>query len=330
MPDEPVHLAQRHPGLRAVLGEQAQFHLLCDLREHGEVSSRAVVTRPERVTVARPNRRICCHRPAPPVIPATTSPCPSARESHRSWPGPQRMLLCPAARTRGASPEAGRLPSRTPAKRPRTFRARSGAGRVLPKTPATGRTAEPDIFTSKSDTFTGRRLMSAASSSASFSRSPDSALARQEGNSRGHSPLTFPESACSDAWRLRVSLKRWRAGRQWVVSAASTLQARVSCRLSASTLYYACSWLAASAAASATWRQIKDQSPLRMACRAGLLARCRCRERLDAGSDAAQARLASLLHSGALITTSVDCGQGVTGPVRPGTLGSPCRCRTRR
>ena len=78
MPDEPVHLAQRHPGLRAVVGEQAQFHLLGYLREHGEVSPRTVITRPQRVTVARPHRRICCHRSALPLMPATATPCPTS------------------------------------------------------------------------------------------------------------------------------------------------------------------------------------------------------------------------------------------------------------
>jgi hypothetical protein len=93
MPDVPVHLVQRHPGLRAVVVEQAQFHLLGYLREQGEVSPRAVITRPQRVTVARPHRRVCCHRSALPLMPATTSPCPPVGESHLYRPGPQRMLL---------------------------------------------------------------------------------------------------------------------------------------------------------------------------------------------------------------------------------------------
>ena len=69
--------------------------------------------------------------------------------------------------------------------------------------------------------------------------------------------------------------------------------------------------------------QIKDQSPLPDAMSAGLLARCSLprRSALDAGFDAAQARLANLLHSGALITSSMDyCVQGMTGPVRVGAL----------
>jgi len=51
-------------------------------------------------------------------------------------------------------------------------------------------------------------------------------------------------------------------------------------------------------------------------------------ERLDAGFDAVQAGLADLLHRGALITSSVDCGgQGMTGPVRLGLRGSTRRWR---
>jgi hypothetical protein len=46
-------------------------------------------------------------------------------------------------------------------------------------------------------------------------------------------------------------------------------------------------------------------------------------ERLDVGFGPAQARLANLIHSGALITSSADCyAEGVTGLARVGPLGS--------
>jgi hypothetical protein len=49
---------------------------------------------------------------------------------------------------------------------------------------------------------------------------------------------------------------------------------------------------------------------------------------MDAGFDAALTRLANLRRSGVLMTSLVDCyGPGMTGPVRLGTLGSPCRRR---
>src|SRR5262249_55911196 len=94
VPDEPVHLPQRHPGLRAVGGEQAQFHPLCHLGEQGEVGPCTVICRPQRVAVARPHLPVPCHRstlppkfacirvmlPDPPPVPC---PPPSTDQSSR-------------------------------------------------------------------------------------------------------------------------------------------------------------------------------------------------------------------------------------------------------
>ena len=49
---------------------------------------------------------------------------------------------------------------------------------------------------------------------------------------------------------------------------------------------------------------------------------------VDAGFRCRPDRLANLRRVGALMTSLVDCyGPGMTGPVRLGTLGSPCRRR---
>ena len=78
VPDEAVHLVQRHPGLGAVGVEEAQLHLLGDLAEYREVGARAVVGRAQRVGLAgplldrrppaasRPNRQFPSQRPLSP------------------------------------------------------------------------------------------------------------------------------------------------------------------------------------------------------------------------------------------------------------------------
>ena len=86
--------------------------------------------------------------------------------------------------------------------------------------------------------------------------------------------------------------------------------------------------LAAGAASTLPWGQIKDQSPL---CDAvpgrftGVVFVAEERH-LDAGADAAQARLANLRRGGALIISSVDCyraGYERAGPARPTGLATP-------
>ena len=55
VPDEPVDLGQREPGLVAVGVEQAQLDALGGLAEHREVGARAVVGRAQRIGLARPD-----------------------------------------------------------------------------------------------------------------------------------------------------------------------------------------------------------------------------------------------------------------------------------
>src|SRR5258708_39498923 len=65
-PDEPVHLAQRHLSLRAVITEPAQVRLLRYLQKQGEASPCIGIISPRSVAVVRPQRHIPCHRFAAP------------------------------------------------------------------------------------------------------------------------------------------------------------------------------------------------------------------------------------------------------------------------
>lgn len=86
--------------------------------------------------------------------------------------------------------------------------------------------------------------------------------------------------------------------------------------------------LAAGAAGTLPWGQIKDQSPLCDAVPGRFTGAVFVAEErhLEAGFDAAQSRLADLARSGALSTSSVDCygaGYDWSGPARPAGLATP-------